>query len=152
MVYFFVITDKLVKSYHEMEADLQTLMKDFSDFKKYILKVFASSIEANQSNHLRDTKYLHNIVSDLQNVIKRKNQIINLLSNDMKNLKDQLNVNGNNTGKSVSCISHKNYIHKATENSNCGIETFNRFTPLAPDVYMHTPNADDTGENDVRGK
>ena len=72
MVHFFVITDKLVKSNHEMEADLQTLIKDFSDLKKYILKVFASSIEANQSNHLKDTKYLHNIVSDLQNVIKRK--------------------------------------------------------------------------------
>ena len=72
MVHFFVITDKLVRSNHEMEADLQTLIKDFSDFKKYILKVFASSIEANQSNHLKDTKYFHNIVSDLQNVIKRK--------------------------------------------------------------------------------
>ena len=72
MVHFFVITDKLVRSNHEMEADLQTLIKDFSDFKKYILKVFSSSIEANQSNHLKDTKYLHNIVSDLQNVIKRK--------------------------------------------------------------------------------
>ena len=54
----------------------------------------------------------------------------------MKNLKDQLYVNGNNTWKSVSCISHKNYIHKATENSNCGIKTFNRFTPLAPDIYI----------------
>ena len=36
------------------------------------------------------------------------------------------------------------------------LKTFNRFTPVAPDIYiyiyMHTPNADDTGENDVRGK
>ena len=55
----------------------------------------------------------------------------------MKNLKDQLYVNGNNTWKSVSCISHKNYIHKATENSNCGIKTFNRFTLLAPDIYIY---------------
>ena len=55
-----------------MEADLQTLIRDFAGFKKYVLEVFASSIEINQSNDLRDTKYLHNIISDLQNVIKSK--------------------------------------------------------------------------------
>ena len=64
-----------------MEADLQTLITDFADFKKYVLEVFTSSIETNQCNDLRDTKYLPNIISDLQNVIKSKDQIINFLSN-----------------------------------------------------------------------
>ena len=64
-------------------------------------------------------------------------------------LQDQLNVNERNTWKSVSSISHKNYKHKTqTENSNCGIKTFNRYTPLAPDI--HTPNKDNTAENDVQ--
>ena len=58
---------------------------------------FASSIETNQFNALSDTKYLHNIISDLQNVIKSKDQIINLSRNDMKTLQQQLNVNENNT-------------------------------------------------------
>ena len=57
------------------------------------MEVFASSIGTNQSNFIRDTKYLHNIIRDLQNVIKSKAQIINLLRNDMKALQDQLNVN-----------------------------------------------------------
>ena len=34
----------------------------------------ASSIETNQSNDLIDTKYLHNIIRDLQSAIKRKDQ------------------------------------------------------------------------------
>ena len=76
-----------------MATDLQTLITDFTDFKKNVLEVFASSIETNQSNDLRDTKYLHNIISDLQNVIKSKDQIINLLRNNMKTLQDQLHVN-----------------------------------------------------------
>ena len=43
----------------------------------------------------------------------------------------------------------KNYIHKKqAKNSNYGIKTFNRFTPLAPDI--HTPNKDSTAENDVQ--
>ena len=132
-----------------MEADLQALITDFTDFKKYLLEVFASSIETNQSNDLRDTKYLRNIISDLQNIVKNKDQIINLLRNDMKTLQDQLNVNESNTWKSVSSISHKNYKHKTeAENSNCGIKNFNRFTPLAPDI--HTPNKDNTAENDFQ--
>ena len=93
--------DKLVKSNHEMGTDLQTLITDFADFKKYVLEVFASSIGTNQSNDLRHTKYLHNIISDLQNVRKSKDQIINLLRNDMKTLQDQLNVNESNTWKLV---------------------------------------------------
>ena len=72
---------------------------------------FASSIETNQFNALSDTKYLHNIISDLQNVIKSKDQIINLLRSDIKTLQDQLNVNESSTWKSVSSISHKNYIN-----------------------------------------
>ena len=117
--------------------------------KNMYWKVFAHSIETNQSNDLRDTKYLHNIISNLENVIKSKDQIINLLRNDMKTLQDQLNVNESNTWKSVSSISHKNYKHKTqAENSNCGIITFNRFTPLAPDI--HTPNKNNTTENDVQ--
>ena len=92
-----------------MQTDLQTLLTDFADFKKYVLEVFASLIGTNQSNDLRDTKYLDKIISDLQNVIKSKDQIINLLRNDMKTLQDQLNVNESNTWKSVSNISHKNY-------------------------------------------
>ena len=60
-----------------MEADLQALITDFADFKKYVLEVFATSIETNQPNDLRDTN---------------KDQIINLLRNDMKALQDQLNV------------------------------------------------------------
>ena len=76
------------------------------------MEVFASSIGTNQSNALRDTKYLHNIISELENVIKSKDQIINLLRNDMKTLQDQFNVNESNTWKSVSSISHKNYKHK----------------------------------------
>ena len=53
------------------------------------------------------------------------------------------------TWKSVSSISHKNYKHKAqAENSNYGIKTFSRFTPLAPDT--HTRNRDNTAENDVQ--
>ena len=39
-----------------METDQQTLITDFADFKKYVLEVFASSIETNQSNDLRGTK------------------------------------------------------------------------------------------------
>ena len=72
---------------------------------------FASSIETNQFNALSDRKYLHNIISDLQNVIKSKDQIINLLRSDIKTLQDQLNVNESSTWKSVSSISHKNYIN-----------------------------------------
>ena len=48
-----------------MEKDLQTLITDFMFFKIYVLEVFTSSIETNQSNDLRDTKYLHNIISYL---------------------------------------------------------------------------------------
>ena len=49
----------------------------------------------------------------------------------------------------MSRISHKNYIHETqSENSNCGIKAFNRLTSLAPDI--HTPNKDDTAENDVQ--
>ena len=58
--------DKSVKSNHEMEKDLQILITDFADFQKYLLEVFASSIETNQSNDLRYTKYLHNVISDLR--------------------------------------------------------------------------------------
>ena len=32
-----------------METDLQALLTDFTDFKEYVLEVFASSIETNQS-------------------------------------------------------------------------------------------------------
>ena len=71
----------------------------------------ASYIETSQSNDLKDTKYLHNIISDLQNVIKSKDQIINLLRSDIKTLQDQLNVNESSTWKSISSISHKNYIN-----------------------------------------
>ena len=60
-----VSTGKSVKSNHEMEKDLQTLITDFVFFKIYVLEVFTSSIETNQSNDLRDTKYLHNIISYL---------------------------------------------------------------------------------------
>ena len=74
--------DKSAKSSHEMETDLHSLITGFADFKKYVLEVlFPSSIETNQSNDLRDTKYLRNIISGLQNVIKSKDQIINLLRN-----------------------------------------------------------------------
>ena len=82
--------DKSGKSNHEIETDLQTLITNFADFKKYVLELFATSIETNRSNDLRDTKSLHNIISDLQNVIKGKDQIINHLRNDMKTLQDQL--------------------------------------------------------------
>ena len=82
--------DKWGKSNHEIETDLQTLITNFVDFKKYVLEPFATSIETNRSNDLRDTKSLHNIISDLQNVIKGKDQIINHLRNDMKTLQDQL--------------------------------------------------------------
>ena len=104
--------DKSVKSNHEMEIDLQTLITNFTDFKKYVLEVYASSIETNQTNDLRDIKYWHNIMSNLQNVIQSKDQIINLSKNDMKTLQNQLNDNKDNTWKSVNSISHKNYIHK----------------------------------------
>ena len=71
------------------------------------MEVFASSIEIDQSNDLRGTKYLHDIISDLQNVIiKSKDQIINLFGNDAKTLQDQLNVNENNTWKSESSVIH----------------------------------------------
>ena len=103
------------------------------------MEVFVSSIETNQSSDLKDTKYLHNLISDLQNVLKSKDQIINLLRKDMKNLQEQLNVNESNAWKSVSGISHKNYIHKTqAENSNRGIKFFNRLIPLARDI--HTPS------------
>ena len=103
--------DKSVKSNHEMETDLQTIITDFADFKKIVLDAFASSIETNRSNNVRDTQHFHNIISDLQNVIKSKDQIINLLRSDIKTLQDQLNVNESSTWKSVSSISHKNYIN-----------------------------------------
>ena len=103
--------DKSVKSNHEMETDLQTIITDFADFKKIVLDAFASSIETNRSNNIRDTQHFHNIISDLQNVIKSKDQIINLLRSDIKTLQDQLNVNESSTWKSVSSISHKNYIN-----------------------------------------
>ena len=48
--------DKSGKSNHEIETDLQTLITNFADFKKYVLEVFATLIETNQSNDLRDTK------------------------------------------------------------------------------------------------
>ena len=99
--------DKSVKRNHEKETDLQTLTTDFAVFEKYVLEVFASSIEIDQSNDLRGTKYLHDIISDLQNVIiKSKDQIINLFGNDSKTLQDQLNVNENNTWKSESSVIH----------------------------------------------
>ena len=82
--------DKSGKSNHEIETDLQTLITNFADFKKYVLELFATSIETNRSNDLRDTKSLHNIISDLQNVIKGKDQIINHLRNNTKTLQDQL--------------------------------------------------------------
>ena len=66
---------------------------------------FTSSIKTNQSNDLRDTIYLDNIITDLKNVTKSKDQIINLLRNDMKTLQDQLILNESNTWKSVSTIS-----------------------------------------------
>ena len=67
----------------------------------------------------------------------------------MKTLQDQLKVNESNTWKSVSSISRKNCIHKTqAENLNCGIKTFSRFNPLTPDI--HTPNKDNTAENDVQ--
>ena len=103
--------DKSVKSNHEMETDLQTIITDFADFKKIVLDAFASSIETNRSNNVRDTQRFHNIISDLQNVIKSKDQIINLLRSDIKTLQDQLNVNESSTWKSISSISHKNYIN-----------------------------------------
>ena len=103
--------DKSVKSNHEMETDLQTIIIDFADFKKIVLDAFASSIETNRSNNVRDTQNFHNIISDLQNVIKSKDQIINLLRSDIKTLQNQLNVNESSTWKSVSSISHKNYIN-----------------------------------------
>ena len=37
-----------------METDLQTLIREFADFKKYVLEVFASSIDTIQFNDLRD--------------------------------------------------------------------------------------------------
>ena len=52
-----------------METDPQTVITDFAGFKKYVFEIFASLIETNQSNDLRDTKFLHNIISDLQNVM-----------------------------------------------------------------------------------
>ena len=82
--------DKSGKSNHEKETDLQTLITNFPDFKKYVLEVFATLIETNQSNDLRDTKSLHKLISDLQNVIKGKDQIINHLRNNTKTLQDQL--------------------------------------------------------------
>ena len=103
--------DKSVKSNHEMETDLQTIITDFADFKKFLLDAFASSIETNRSNNVRETQHFHNIIGDLQNVIKSKDQIINLLRSDIKTLQDQLNVNESSTWKSISSISHKNYIN-----------------------------------------
>ena len=82
--------DKSGKSNHEKETDLQTLITNFPDFKKYVLEVFATLIETNQSNDLRDTKSLHKLISDLQNVIKGKDQIINHSRNNTKTLQDQL--------------------------------------------------------------
>ena len=82
--------DKSGKRNHEIETDLQTLITNFADFKKYVLEVFATLIETNQSNDLRDTKSLHKLISDLQNVIKGKDQIINHLRNNTKTLQDQL--------------------------------------------------------------
>ena len=80
-----------------METDLQALITDFADFKKFVLEVFANLIETNQSNDLRDTKYFHYIICDLQNAIKSKDQEINLFRNSMKTLQDLLKVNGSNT-------------------------------------------------------
>ena len=40
------------------------------------------------------------------------------------------------------------YHKTQAENLNCGIKTFNRFTPLALDI--HKPNKDYTTENDVQ--
>ena len=98
------------------------------------------SIKSNDSNDLRDTKYLHSIINDLQNVIKSKDKIINLLRNDIKTLQDQFNVNESSTWKSVSSISHENYIHKTqAKNLNWSIKTF-----------IHTTNRDDTAEIDVQ--
>ena len=139
----------MAKSNHEMETDLQTLITDFADFKKYILEVFASLIGTNQCYDLGNTKYLHSKIRDLQIAIKSKDQIINLLRNHMKTLRGQINVNESNTWKFVNSISHKSYIHKRqAENSNFCIITFNRLDPFSPDI--HTTNKDDTSENDFQ--
>ena len=67
---------KLVKNKHEMETDQQTFITEFAEFEKYVLEVIGSSIETNQSTKsiisVNYTKYLHTIISDLQNVIKVK--------------------------------------------------------------------------------
>ena len=116
----------MVKSNHEMKTDLQLLITAFADFKKHILEVFATLIETNQSNDLRDAKYLHNIITNLQNVRKSKDQIVNHLGNDLKTLKDQLSVNESNiemhgnTWKPVGSISHKNHIHKTQAETRIG--------------------------------
>lgn len=54
------------------------------------------------------------IISNLQGVIKSKEQIINLLRRNMKTLQDRLNVNECNTWKYVGSISNKiiNTKHK----------------------------------------
>ena len=44
----------MVKSNLEMKTDIETFIADLADFKKYVLEVFASWIETNQSNDLRD--------------------------------------------------------------------------------------------------
>ena len=51
---------KLVNSNKEMIKYLQTFIAIFTDFKRYALQALTSSNKANQYNHLRYTKPLHN--------------------------------------------------------------------------------------------
>ena len=126
-----------------MLTDLQNLIPDFTDFKKYVLQELVSSNKANRC----DTKHLYNVINDLQDEIKSKDQNINLLRSDIKTLQDQLIVNESNRWISLSSISNRNYKRKAensnsensklkarAENSNCGFKTFNKFTPLSADI------------------
>ena len=91
-----------------MVTDLQIFIAHFTDFKKHVLQGLASSNKGNQSIDFRDTKHLHNIISNLQVVIKSKDQIINLLRSDMKTLQDQININECSALRYLSSICNRN--------------------------------------------
>ena len=60
------------------------------------------------------------MISDLLDVIKNKDQIINLLKSRRKTLQDQFNVNERNARRFISSIGHKDYKEKMQiERLNC---------------------------------
>lgn len=105
---------KLVNSNREMIKYLQTLLQFSQTLKDMHYK--HSLVQVKLINIITSDIDIQSpcLISNLQGVIKSKEQIINLLRRNMKTLQDRLNVNECNTWKYVGSISNKiiNTKHK----------------------------------------